>query len=268
MTCTPYLLPRTSSEIQHTGNGLTLIEQLALRCDRRWIAKGAATISGLHNLGKPIVADHLGGLVGFAALCFGAVSSLAAGIGEKERFDGRGWHKEPAPLVEDAKFGRSVRVSIPGLHRSVTLKELDVLASAKNGRRLCGCNDRSCCQHGYIDMVADPRGHAARQLFRAISAIEEVPDLRRDTHFLDGPLVHADRRAREIKGLRPSQAEAERHGIDGNELMKRLLTHSRHVEKLRSSLEHIHEARGDEGPRARPIEFRTSFDQRSNQKPT
>jgi len=41
----------------------------------------------MHNLGMPIIADHLGGLAGSAAMAFGVISGHAHGIGERERFD-------------------------------------------------------------------------------------------------------------------------------------------------------------------------------------
>jgi hypothetical protein len=216
-----------------------------------------ASIAGFHNVGKPVVADYLGGLTGQAALEFGAVSGIAQGISERERFDAPDWHKEPEPDEEDLRFGRAVRVSIPRLDKSLTLQELDVFSSARSGRRLCGCNDRTCCPRGYTDMVSDPRGHAARRLTRSISARKAVPDLRRESHCLIGPMSEADKRAREIKALRPLTREADRHGIKLEELMKRLASHSHRVEKLRASLEHLHETRGEEGPRARPLHMTT-----------
>ncbi len=103
-------------------------------------------------------------------------------------------------------------------------------------------------------MVADPRGHAARQLFNNIAKLEAVPDLRRETYFLshDGPMAKADRTAREIKALRPDAAEAARHNIDPEALMKRLADHSRTTEKIRTTLETIHETRGQRrAPRTR-----------------
>lgn len=210
-------------------------------------------VSGFHNLGKPVVADCLGGLVGQAALAFGAVSGIAPGIGERERFDARNWHKPPEPTEENTPFGRAVRVPVPGLDKSMTIKELDVLASARSGRRLCGCGDRTCCPHGYASMLEDPRGHAARSQIKSIRDLEAVPDLRRESYFLGGPMTEADRRGREIIALRPLAAEAERRGVKLDELMKRLTKHSQRTEKLRASLEHLHELRGEDGPRARPI---------------
>ena len=213
-----------------------------------------SAIFAFHNLGKPVIADHVGGLIGMAALAFGAVSGVAQGIGERERFDAGSWHKVPPPRSEDSEFGRAVRVAIPGLHRSATLNELEVLASARGGRRLIACGDRGCCSHGYDDMVSDPRRHAAHQMFKAMSSLEAVPDLRRESYFLSGPMTAADRLAREIRLLRPSVVEAERRRVNPAELMRRFEQHSRRMGQLFSMLERLHQERGDEGPRACPVQ--------------
>lgn len=223
-------------------------------------------VSELNNLGKPIVADYVGGLVGQAALAFGAVSGIGRGISERERFDARDWHKPP-PNDKDGGggFGRATRFTIPDLHRSVTLPEMDVLSSARGGKRICSCGDRSCCQNGYTDMLTEHRGHASRQMFRSIEAIEKVPDLLRESSFLDGQMASAERKAREVKGLKPSAVEAERHRIDLGDLMKRMTAHSQKIDKLRASLENLHEARGNDAPRARPIQTFNPTDYQTSQ---
>jgi predicted RNase H-like nuclease (RuvC/YqgF family) len=105
-------------------------------------------------------------------------------------------------------------------------------------------------------MIADPRRHAAHQLFKSVSSLEAIADLRRETYFLDGPMANADRVARQVKLLRPPQAKAERLQIDSDNLMKRFEQYSRRLEKLRAVLDRMHEARGDEGPRSLPVRKR------------
>jgi hypothetical protein len=103
------------------------------------------SLCALHNLGKPIVADYLGGLISLAAEAFGAISGFAEGIGERERFDAREWHNAPAPREDDQPFGPTKRIMISGFGRSVTVGELKQLSEARGGRRLVACGDRSCC---------------------------------------------------------------------------------------------------------------------------
>lgn len=211
-----------------------------------------SAMAGLHNLGKPIVADQLGGLPGLSAMAFGAVSGVALGIGERERFDARAWYRPRPKRKDDDRFGRAVRVGIPGLGRSATIKELELLASARGGRPLIACGDRRCCLHGLEDMIADPRRHAAYQIFSQIRALEEVPHLNRERYFLNGPMTDAARLARNINKLKPSELEAELRNIDLPKLKKRFHDYSEKMEKFQSTLEAVYEARNDDTPRARP----------------
>jgi hypothetical protein len=94
-------------------------------------------------------------------------------------------------------------------------------------------------------MVENPRRHAAYQRFAQIEDMERTPDLKRAQHFLDGQMTQADRLARQVKELKTGDID----------LTKRLVAHSRRVERLRASLEHLHEKRGDD-PRRSPAAVR------------
>lgn len=218
-------------------------------------AKFITALSGLHNLGKPIIADYLGGLVGTAAIAFGAVSGIGHGIGERERFDAGDWYKPPKRR-EDGSFGRAVRVQIPGLDRSLTVSELQLLGSAKGGRALVACGDRRCCPHGLRDMIDEPRRHAAFQCFEAMDEFAKTPDLRRETHFLQSVMKPSMSLANQVKGLCPSADEARKLRIDPESLMKRLNEHAGRQRRMQSTLEHLFEQRGDRQPRARPADLR------------
>jgi hypothetical protein len=221
------------------------------------------TMSGLHNLGKPIIADYLGGLVGHAALAFGAVSGLCHGVGEKERFDARSWHQSPKKSDDD-KFGRARRVFIAGLDRSVTIAELEIMANARGGRRVIACCDRKCCPHGMKDTIADPRQHAAYQSFSMMSELASVPDLKREEHFLNGRMAAVDRQAGLAKDLKLPAAQGAELKVDVDKLIKRLADHSKQVGKMRRTLEDLHEARADCAPRVRPVAVRGTKASRSN----
>ena len=201
------------------------------------------SLSAMHNMGHPIVADYLGGLVGLAAVSFGAVSGFAEGIGELERFDARAWHKPPRASEEDHEFGRAKRIAVSSFGRSITLGELKQLHDAKSGRRLVVCNDRNCCPHGLPDMLENPKRHSVYQRILQVQDLERVPDLNRAQHFLDGEMTRADRLARQIKDLKTGDER----------LNKRMVDHSHRMEKLRSTLEHFHSVRGVEAPRALPM---------------
>jgi hypothetical protein len=201
------------------------------------------SLTALHNLGKPIIADYLGGLIGLAATSFGVVSGFAEGIGERERFDARDWHKPVKAREEDQDFGRSTRVAIAGFGRSVTMTELQKLHDAKGGRRLVACADRNCCLHGFSSMTENPKRHGIYQRTLQVDEIERTPNLNRSKHFLDGEMTRADRLARQIKAL----------NADDEKLMKRMEAHSHRVEKLRATLENLYETRGIDTPQVATI---------------
>lgn len=50
-----------------------------------------------HELGMPVIGDHVGGLVGLGLLAFGAVGGIAHGVTLHERFDTSRWRKERRP---------------------------------------------------------------------------------------------------------------------------------------------------------------------------
>ena len=262
----PIITPHTN--LNHSQFRVSIAEITAdLPVDNIWIrASGLGSDSGpqtmnrylsamraFHNFGKPVIADQLGGLPGLIAMAFGAISGTAHGIGERERFDARTWHKPPPKRKDGSKFGRTVRIGISGLGKSVTIKELELLATAKGGRKLVVCGERLCCQHGMKDTIADPRRHAAYQAFKQVRELEQIPPLNRERYFLNGPMAEADRLARTIKRLKPSVEEARLRDIDLHKLMKRYHDHSRKLEQLRITLERVHETINEETPRARPI---------------
>lgn len=217
-------------------------------------------LSALHNLGKPIIADYLGGLVGLGALAFGAASGLAHGVGERERFDASGWHQPPVKDEEKKSGGRTNRIYVPALDHSLTVQELKALAKARGGRRLIACSDRECCPD-MDDMIKDWRSHFLRQRSNQIQRIANIPDLKREADFIAKDLATADQQSRQIKELNPIESELKpRRGETASQakekLIERLKKYSRREEKMRATLEDLHETRGEGAPRARSARFR------------
>ena len=203
-----------------------------------------SSVANIHNIGKPIVADSLGGLVGLSSLAFGVVSGISHGIGEHEQFSAAEWNK-PRQEPEDGKKGggRTIRISIPGLGKSLKEPELRLLARANGGHRLIVCSDRNCCAHGLDDMVRNWRAHAVRQAVDSIKALEAVPDQRRARHFLDNEMTNATRLAHQISSLSIADAD----------LSARLKDHSHRMDEMRSTLSNFNEIRGDLAPRAAAV---------------
>lgn len=254
-------------ELARTEVRSTLLEQLAdLPFDNLWVRssglepvagphalrKFLTAMSAMHNLGRPIIADHLHGLTSTAAIAFGAVSGKGHGIGEQERFDARDWHKQ---LVrdDDTRFGRTVRIAIPGLGRTLTKAETELLARSRGGRKLVACTDRDCCAHGLSDMLDQSRRHAAYQAFREIDQLSQVPDHSRAAHFLTKSLNQTARLAREVKDLKPSETEAVYRRVDLDSLKRRLADHARKMDKIEEVLEKHYQNQLDGAPRALPV---------------
>ena len=217
-----------------------------------------ATLERFHNVGRPIVVDYLGGLASLAALSFGAASGVSHGIGERERFYAGDWHLQPATRDEDDDGGGpATRVGIPSLGKSITKKELQLLASAPGGRRLCSCGDKRCCAHGLDDMLRDPRSHAAYQAFQAMDRLGEVPVNKRETYLIDGPMNDARRAAWSLSKLKPTNSEAERLEVNSEGLLKRFAAYGHQLDTLSAALERIHDIRSDDSPKAKPIKSRS-----------
>lgn len=190
-------------------------------------------IRSLNNLGLPVVADYAGGLTSIAILAFGAAGGVAHGIGERTRFTTSGWEKPPSK-----KHGGSTqRIVIPGLDKTLTAKEIECLRTARSGTRLLACSDRSCCKRGLADTLRQPRKHAARQTFDALSELHDVVNDRRVEHFVDQTLAKAERKTRDIAALRPNSDKARDLGVDTEKLMRSLDTHSKQLERKRKVLE-------------------------------
>jgi hypothetical protein len=201
------------------------------------------SVSNIHNVGKPIVADSLGGLVGLASLAFGAVSGISHGVGENERLDAAGWNKPKKERDEKGGGGRTTRVGIFGLGKSLTKDELQAIARTPTGHRLVACSDRNCCPHGISDMIKNWRAHNLHQMTERTKRLEAVPDQRRARHFLDNDLADTARIAHQIASL----------NLPDEGLSERLSKHSHRVDNMRAAMSDLHEIRGEVAPRAAAV---------------
>lgn len=135
-----------------------------------------------HDVGLPIVADHVGGLVGLSLLAFGAAGGLAHGITQWEGFDSGSWRR--------SQSGNGF-----SSHHRVYLPQMDMLLKPADARRLFetsprvkalfGCRDNSCCRRGLTDMLQKPARHFLYQRIHAVSALGQIPEQLRAQQFLD-----------------------------------------------------------------------------------
>jgi hypothetical protein len=209
---------------------------------RRYIA----ALCDFHRLNRPIIVDGVGGLAALAVVAFGAAAGVSHGVAEKERFDASNWDKPRS----SGRGGSERRILVPGLDRLLNMKQMASLMSTPGGRRLCSCNDRSCCAHGWDDTQKDPKGHYLHQRSRQIRAISSIPDLRRASHFLNYELADANRTARKAARLRTADES----------LRETLIRSSERIEKISTVLEELQKTIGDG---SRSVSIRRSTPRRS-----
>jgi hypothetical protein len=145
-----------------------------------------------HELGVPVVADHVGGVAGLSLMAFGAVGGIGHGVTLGERFDAAAWRR---PL-SDGGFGAHHRVYVPAIDLMLKPKEAEALVcmSART-RGLFGCNDTRCCPRGVKDMLENPGRHFLYQRMKQITALGLMPKQLRPQRFLDQHVRSASDRA-------------------------------------------------------------------------
>lgn len=90
---------------------------------------------------------------------------------------------------------------------------------------------------------------------RSQEALQAVPDLNRAGHFLSKTMADAERRAKDISFLKPTEAQAVAAEIDLDSLLKRTRDHAATMGKVGDALEKLHEERGTEAPRVRACDL-------------
>jgi hypothetical protein len=139
-------------------------------------------ITDFHAIGKPLVGDHIGGMVGSALLAFGGVGGIAHGVTMGEQFDCSGWQR-PRPK---GRFGLPRRVYVQPIDLMLKPGEADVLFSlGSKTRALFGCRDTACCPRGVTDMKENRVQHFLYQRVAEIREIERVPEPLRASQFLE-----------------------------------------------------------------------------------
>jgi len=187
------------------------------------------SVAEFQSLGYPIMLDHIGGLVATGAIAFGFVSGTAHGLGERERFDARGWNKPPKERDPNSSFARPIYIPVPDFDRSFLMRDLQRVIAATGGRRLVSCQNRQCCPHGLNSMVEKPRAHIAYQRFQAMKRLFETPDTRRAQHFLDNEMRNAERKARDLSRVNTGDDKLNKALADSR---KRIDTMARMFETL------------------------------------
>lgn len=160
-------------------------------------------LAQLHNLGKPIIVDYLGGLVGEAVMALGVASGVAHGIGESERFDARQWHQPPKERSPDQRGGRARRISIAAINRSFTVPEFETLLSARGAKRLLIPPLSGTGLKTSADVAHEPKILASRHTVKHFDELNAVPNAHRATHFMKQRVEPAVELAKRLRTLCP-----------------------------------------------------------------
>ena len=152
---------------------------------------GAAAVD-FHSLGVPIIADHMGGLVGLSLLAFGVVGGVSHGITLGERFNCGHWKKYPT----GKSFAQGLRVYFPTLDLMLPRVDAEkVFETGGKARSAFGCRNTACCGRGIPDMLQAPVRHFLYQRTREVAGLSQIPESLRPTQFLEEHLRPASDRA-------------------------------------------------------------------------
>lgn len=155
-------------------------------------------LSDFHQLGIPIVADQVGGLIGLSALAFGSVGGLSHGVTNGEQFSARSWMNKRSG---DA-FSPRKRVYFPDLDMMLKPEQAKTLLErSARTRALFGCNDPLCCPRGVTDMLQNPGQHFIHQRIEQISHLSRIPADVRTQRFLDKHIRSATDKALAVANI-------------------------------------------------------------------
>lgn len=184
------------------------------------------TLWDIQSLEKPLVADHVGGYVGLALLAFGAVGAISHGVATKETFYLRSWtHKS------EWSGGSKSRFYLPDIDLFLSLKQANVLMAGYGAKNLLACKDDDCCSRGLKSMDSSPEEHFLFQRAKQLQKLNNIPRLKRVEHFLNDTLHNA------VLKLH----KTERIKLDDEPLMKKIVKHTRRLERISLALADLHE---------------------------
>lgn len=193
------------------------------------------SLFAFHALGRPVIADQVGGLASLAVCAFGASSGFAHGAEGKERFSATGWVN---PKDRKSGGGGGKTIYIPGLDRRLKVADARRLFDdVRTARVIFGCPDRTCC--GDIDkMLNNPEAHFLVQKGRQVQDLSDTPESLRTDRFLTEHLEQSRRAAYRATRLRK-----------GDDAVKaKIAKASKRLDRMEEALVSLHERTG-------PVEF-------------
>ncbi len=196
------------------------------------------------ELGRPVILDCLGGLVGLASCSIGAASGLGHGVAEKERFD-----SGPLRKPSNGGGGGPPRVYLPDLDLYVSRKQLDQVLEVRGVKPKLVCNDPACCPNGIEDMRLASRRHFLIQRAQQIDSFNRVPVHRRAEHVIR-EVERTGRLGRTLERLLDSQ--------NLPEIQKKMQKYNARLDRLAPALVELAE-RQRRVPNAPPARLRNNL---------
>jgi hypothetical protein len=136
-----------------------------------------------HELGIPVIGDHVGGLVGLGLLAFGAMGGIAHGVTIQERFETSHWKRERQPWNG---WSMPHRVYVHDLDLMLKRGEARLLLeSTTRARGLFGCRDSHCCPRNVKDMLENPARHFIYRRIHDVAELGRTPESLRAQTFLE-----------------------------------------------------------------------------------
>lgn len=203
----------------------------ALRC----YLEGASDFA---QLGLPVIADGMGGLVGLSLLAFGAAGGLAHGITFGERFDAGSWRQKR----NQQGGGQKRRIYVPDLDMMLSAEEAEsFLRHSMRAKSLFACRDTHCCPRGLSDMLENPARHFLMQRMQQISTLSGIHTPLRASEFLE----------RLVRPASDRLVDAARLQLPDEAFKAKLRKQRKHVDAIRVMLGT--EARNRAGARSSPV---------------
>jgi hypothetical protein len=182
-----------------------------------------------HDLGVPIVSDHVGGLPALGLLAFSAVGGICHGVTLAERFSSYSWRK---PQMGNSRRLPQVRVYIERLDTHLKPAEAKALLNASprvKGRY--ACTDSHCCS-GVQGQLTRPARHYIHQRSREITELSATPPSIRVQNYLDNTVRKVSDDVAAIAGF----------GSISDELKKKFAKKNKTIGTFRKAMANMAEA--------------------------
>lgn len=194
----------------------------------------------LNECELPIVLDYAAGLEPLTYAALGVVSGQSFGILKNDQFSDETWLKPSKSLdnsIGDGGIQQFARA--PGLGRSLSHAELQLISEAPKGKRLL-FDPANTGIGTFEDFKAKAKETALREAVEAAAGVSEVPNSRRPDHFKTTHLDQAARKALQLSRLELDADRAAELKVKSTEsLQKRLADYASSLDKTGQALEKI-----------------------------